>query len=271
MEMLAILIVIVGVVLVIVVFGDEFAEAGSSSKSVTAGTEAAKKNEQSIELKKNAEEEARYADLIEKIEPIMQKNNQAMDTMEKEEFYEEAKYYADVVRYVLTRGKGNEEINKRITKEQILDIFYEYKLKNDSWTGYKFSGIISTQVDDDLFEFIMAYYRYHKLFNQEEIKRMRLVREGKMASIENEGIVNHKRVNRSKISSNSEDGNVGEYYSHKSCGRNALRYDELNDCDSYSHEDDNGCNENICRYTFQDDYGNDGDDMYNFDGEFREF
>lgn len=102
MEMLAILIVIVGVVLVIVVFGDEFAEAGSGPKSVTAGTEAAKKNEQSIELKKNAEEEAwlkkellekeaerrkskrdnlieaaRYADLIEKIKSVMQKNNQA--------------------------------------------------------------------------------------------------------------------------------------------------------------------------------------------------
>lgn len=101
MEMLAILIVIVGVVLVIVVFGDEFAEAGSSSKNITAGTESAKKNEQSIELKKMAEEEAwlkkellekeaerrkskrdnmieaaRYADLIEKIKSVMQKNNQ---------------------------------------------------------------------------------------------------------------------------------------------------------------------------------------------------
>ena len=102
MEMLAILIVIVGVVLVIVVFGDEFAEAGSSSKNVSAKADETQKNEQSIELKKKAEEEAwlkkellekeaerrkskrdnlieaaRYADLIEKIKSVMQKNNQA--------------------------------------------------------------------------------------------------------------------------------------------------------------------------------------------------
>lgn len=156
--------------------------------------------------------------------------------------------FAEKIKRKMTLKVRNHCISNKLQTAELIKIIGDYRnlhpelkqYEQWDWGGYRYN---------DLFDFIMGYYIAQNIFSSDEIKEI-----NESLRYREERYVEHKYEEDSDY-----NGAYSEDYENESYDFDNDDYDEFDTA------------RDIRDYTFQDDYGRNGDDLYDGNGEFGDY